>query len=176
MKKLMISAFAITGIIVICSCDSITTDFDTNLNKTIVSEIEQPQAKALTKNQTTYPFSSADVLDIRDNSKINDYIDRLKEIDVKSITCTFTGIPEGESITELNISLGTTGLEVNLSDITNQTQITLDVSHQFLNDISTQLVDNHELIIAISGESTFAPMTLNTFMSFAVTVTARVLD
>ena len=174
MKQIIISLVSAAFLLAINGCDAITTDFDTNLNKTILAEVAE--VKSGTKDAVTYPFNATETLNIRDNSKINDYIDRLKSINVNSITCTFTGIPSGETVTELNISIPSAGMEITLTDIDNATQLTLDVSPQLLDAISKRLIDTHEITIEISGMSTYAPMTLSTLMNFAVTVKARVLD
>ncbi len=174
MKQMLFFLVGAAVLLAINGCDAITTDFDTNLNKTILAEVAE--VKSGTKDAVTYPFNTTDVLDIRDNSKINDYFDRLKEINVNSITCTFTGIPSGETVAELTISIPSAGLEVKLTDIDNATQVTLDVTPQILDAVSKRLIETHEITIGISGRSTYAPMTLSTLMNFAVTVKARVLD
>jgi hypothetical protein len=176
MRRISILLVFAPALFFIKGCDKITTDFDTNLNKTIRADVVAPQAKSGTMDVVTYPFNVTDVLEIKDNSKINDYIDRLKEINVKSVTVTFTGIPAGQTITELGISMPSVGLAINLFDIENNSQVTLDVNPEYLNAISKRLLDTHEITIEISGRSTYAPMTLSTLMSFAVTVKAKVLD
>jgi hypothetical protein len=163
-------------LIIINGCDKFTTDFDTNLNKTIQADVVATQAKSGILEVVTFPFNATDVLEIKDNSKINDYIDRLKEINVNSITATFTGIPAGQTISELSISMPSVGVVINLTGIENNSQVTLDVNQEYLNAISGRLLDTHEITIEISGRSTYAPMTLSTLMSFAVTVKAKVID
>ncbi len=167
----------LTTLIILGSCDSITTNFETNLTTTILADVQLPEdVKSTLKDFNTYPFHASQTLDIKDNSTINDYIDRLKEINVKSITATFTGIPPGEKITELNVSIQSVALDLNLENLENGVVVELDVSHQLLNSISNELTDNHGITIDISGASTYAPMTLSTLMDFQVAVTARVLD
>ena len=177
MKKLRILGMLLVVLIILGGCDSITTDFDTNLRTTILADVQLPaEVKSTLKDVTTYSFNASQKLDIKDNSKINDYIDRLKEINVQSITCTFTGIPSGETITELNISIQSVALDLALENLENGISVTLDVSNHLLNAISNELTDKHEITISVSGESTHAPMTLSTLMDFQVSVTARVLD
>lgn len=169
-------AMVIMGVLILSGCESITTDFDTNLKTTILADIKVPSEKSSLKDVTTYPFSATKVLDIKENSRINEYIDRLKEINVKSVTCTFSGIPEGEAITELNISVQSVALDVTLEDLVNGVSVTLDISPNILNSLSLELTDNQQITIMISGESTFAPMVLNTLMDMPVTVTATVME
>lgn len=177
MKKLRILAVVLTGLLIPGSCSLITTDFDTNLRITILADVEKPpEKKSGLKDAATYPFSATEVLDIKDNSKINDYIDRLKEIEVQSIKCTFSGIPAGETITEFNISFSPVGINITLENITSGASVTLDVSPQLLDNISKQLTDNQPITINISGQSTYAPMVLSTLIDIPVAVTARVLD
>ncbi len=177
MKKIRILGMLLLALIILGSCDRITTNFDTNLTTTILADVQLPaDVKSTLKDLTTYPFSASEKLDVRDNSKVNDYIDRLKEINVQSITATFTGIPTGETINELNISIQSVALDLTLDNLENGLSVTLDVSPNLLNAISNELTDKHEITINISGESTYAPMTLSTLMDFQVSVTAKVLD
>ena len=177
MRKMKTLAMVLVALIILGSCDKITTDFDTSLKTTILADVQLPaEVKSTLKDVTTYPFNASQKLDVKDNSKINDYIDRLKEINVQSITATFTGIPSGETITDLNISIQSVALDLTLENLENGVSVTLDVSNHLLNAISNELTDNHEITISISGESTYAPMTLRTLMDFQVSVTARVLD
>ncbi len=175
MKTIITLAVVMTGMLILSGCESITTDFDTNLTTTILAEIKVPAEKSSLKDVTTYPFTATKVLDIKENSRINEYIDRLKEINVKSITFTFSGIPAGETITELNISVQSVALDVTLEDLVNGVSVTLDVSPNILNSLSLELTDNQQITIIVSGESTFAPMVLNTLMDMPVTVTATVI-
>lgn len=174
MKQMITLTVVLVGLLILNSCDSVTTSFDTNLKTTISADIEDVNSGV--KETTTYPFNATETLKIKDNSRINEYIDRLKEINVNSVTSTFTGIPVGETITELNISVESVALDLTLEDIDNGLSVELDVSHQLLNDISEELIDKHEITIYISGQSTFAPMELSILMDFAVTVTASVLE
>ena len=177
MRKIKTLAMVLVALIIMGSCDRITTDFDTNLKTTILADVQLPaEVKSTLKDVTTYPFSASQKLDVKDNSRINDYIDRLKEINVQSITATFTGIPPGETITELNISIQSVALDLTLENLENGVSVTLDVSNHLLNAVSNELTDKHETNIIISGESTHAPMKLSTLMDFQVSVTARVLD
>jgi hypothetical protein len=177
MKYIKSLTVLLMSLLIFNSCESTTVDFDTNLKTTIVAEVDAPQTVAIELKATAgYPFSASQKLHIQDNSKVNDYIDRLKEMNVKSITATFTGIEEGETLTELNISIESVALDVTLQNVTEGQSITLDVSATVLNAISDLLIEEKEITISISGYSTFAPMTFNTLMDFAVTISAKVLD
>lgn len=177
MKKITAFTVVLAGLLIVNSCDSLTTSFDTNLSTTILVDVEQPQeGKSGLKDAHTYPFSATKTLSIKDNSQINDYIDRLREINVNIVTATFTGIPSGETITELAITIESVDLNVTLEDLVNGVSVTLDISPQLLDDLSEELLDAQQITIGVSGYSTFAPMILSTLMDFEVTVTANVLD
>jgi hypothetical protein len=175
MKHFFTIAVVLTGFFLLTSCDE-TVEFDTNLETTILADVEAPTAKSSLKGAVTYPFSALEDLDLTENSKVNDYIDRLNEVNVKSITCTFSGIPEGEIITVITISVEAAGLAVTLEDIANDNSVTLDISPELLNTVSELITDNHKITIGVSGFSTYAPMTLTTVVSASASVSAKVVN
>ncbi len=174
-----ISAFAVllTMLLAISGCDALTTSFDTTLSTTVQATVEQPEeVKSGLKEVTLYPFSETHVLDVQDNDKIKDYIDRIREIEIKSVECTFTGIPSGETVAELDVAFQPVNISVSLASLSNGDVVTLDLSHDLLNSISTHLTDNKKITIVISGKATYAPMVLSTLLEIPVKVTAGILD
>lgn len=177
MRKIMGVAVLLAMLLAVSGCDSLTTNFDTTLRTTIQAPVEQTgEVKDGLKDVTLYPFSVMHVLDVQDNDRIKDYLDRIREIEVKSVKCTFTGIPSGETVTELNIAFQPVNVTVSLANLSNGDVVTLDLSHDLLNSISTHLTDNKKITIVISGKATYAPMVLNTLVEVPVKVTAGVLD
>jgi hypothetical protein len=175
MKHIYTIAVVLTGLFLFSSCDE-TIDFDTNLETTILADVVEQTAKSSLKEAVTYPFSASKELDVTENSKVNDYIDRLNEITINSITCTFSGIPEGQKVTALTISIEAASLIITLEDIADGNSVTLDISPQLLNTVSELITDNHKITIDVSGFSTYAPMTLSTLVSAAATVSAKVVN
>jgi hypothetical protein len=177
MKQIFTIAVVLTGFFLLTSCDE-TIEFDTNLETTILADVDDNTSgtKSSLKESVSYPFSAEAELDITDNSEVNDYIDRLNEIKVKSITCTFSGIPEGESIITVTISVEGAGLAITLEDIADGDSVTLDISPELLNTVSELITDNHEIIISVSGASTYAPMTLSTLVSASASVSAMIIQ
>lgn len=177
MKKIFALTIVLAGLLTFISCDSITTSFDTDLSTTVLADVAPVKSgEAGIKETGPHPFSATKVLKIDDNSQIKDYFDRLKEINVKNITATFTGIPSGESITTLNLTIQSAGIDIALDNIVNGASVTLEVSPQLLDALSAKLLEDKEVTVGVSGNSTFAPMVLSTLVEFAVTVKAGLLD
>jgi hypothetical protein len=155
------------------SCDEATTvDFDTKLTTTI--EAEATEASEL-KSEANFPFAASAILNIEDDSKVKDYLDRIKEMDIKSVTATFTGIPEGHEILSLNIYVDNYKLPVTLENIINGQAITLDLSDAVLLNVSNTILDKKSVTLKIDGFAS-AEMKFSTLMQFDVTVKANVLD
>lgn len=177
MRQITGIAVLLAMLLAVGGCDSLTTSFDTTLRTTIQAPVEQTgEVKDGLKDATLYPFSVTHVLDVQDNDRIKDYIDRIKEIEVKSVKCTFTGIPSGETVTELDISFQPVNVKVSLANLSNGDVVTLDLTHDLLNTISTHLTDNKKITVVISGKATYAPMVLSTLIELPVKVTAGVLN
>ncbi len=178
MKKIRtISVVLVSMLLVLSSCDSTTVDFDTNLYSTIVAEIQAPAAASeVLKSEGLYSFETEKKLYIKDTKKINDYIDRINEIAVNSISCSFSSMVGDQKIVDLSVFVDNIDLEVTLEDINNGFEVTLDIDIAKLEEISNLLLDNQEITIKVNGHTNFAPMTFTTILDFAVTVSADVLD
>ncbi|MBI9068672.1 MAG: hypothetical protein JEZ09_15350, partial [Salinivirgaceae bacterium] len=81
------------------------------------------------------------------------------------------GIPEGESITELNITIPEAYLSVTLKNISeNNNSISLDITPELLDALASFLYANHTVTIQVSGFSSYAPMLLGVELSFESTI------
>jgi hypothetical protein len=177
MKKAFLLSMMAAATLLFNACESDTIDFDTNLKTTILSEISQPaQTAPELKVASLYPFTTSKTLSLSDNKDVEKYLNKLKDINVKSIKCSFSGIPEGQSISDLTISVPEANVTINVPTLTNNTVLTLNVTKEQLTAISNKLLDELEITIVVSGKSTYAPMTLSSALDFATSIKAKVLD
>lgn len=171
MKKFnLLSIFVFLVTLSFISCEEeMGIDVNTTFNKNI--KIDITESKKSTDTLSAIPFYSADTLDISDNDEIQKNLDKIKELEISKVTCTLTGIPENESITELNLLIPEAALNITLKNLTqNNTSITLDVSTELLDGLAAFLFANYKITIQTSGFSTYAPMQLGVDLSFESTI------
>lgn len=177
MKKLSLISLAAIGLMALYGCDANTIDIDTTLKTTVESNITAPASMSpdLKVAAMAYPFTSSQKLSLKDNEDVKKYLDRLEDINIKSVTCMFSGIPASQTITELKIAVTAADMVVNVTTVVNNSSITLEIPKAQLDKVSQILLDQQEITITVSGKSTYAPMTLSTALSFATTIQAKVL-
>lgn len=155
------------------SCDESVLDqkIETTFSKTLVADVTDPGTKS-----TLYSFSVTDTLGLEENSELESYLDLIKDIALKSGSCTLAGIPVDETIEELTISVAKTNLSVTLTKLKdNNSKISLSISDADIAAASSLLKTEQMLIITVSGKTTSAPMILSVILDFDGTVTASPL-
>ncbi len=153
-----------------CDEDLLSYDFDTTFNETIVINIEDNNLKT-----NAFPFESTDTINIEDNEDLEEYLDLLSDITMNEINYKLNGIPEGQEITELNIVIEQTELNVQLNKLTkNNISEVLETNIQALNSVANQLLSSKILIIKTSGISSYAPMHLSVDLEFESTITTSI--
>jgi hypothetical protein len=170
MKRLSVLAIALlTGAFILNSCEDMDVNVETSFKKQITVDVEETGKQV--NSDSYFPFSETDILDISDNEAVEENIDSFKDLEVRSVTCKLTGIPDGESISELTITIPEALISVTLTNINeNNNAITLDISNDLLNALENFLFENHSITIQVNGGSTYAPMQLGVELEFAATI------
>ncbi|MBN2166464.1 MAG: hypothetical protein JW717_09330 [Marinilabiliaceae bacterium] len=175
MKTLSLFSLLIITIVTITSCDDLTTNIETNLVANMSADIIQP--KKILKNSNAFTFEVSDTINLNENDDLKGYLESIEQIDIKSISCTLNGIPQGESISEITIELVEADLSSTLYNITdNNISETLNVVQELLKSASNYVMNKKMLIVKATGTSTYAPMKLFISIDHKVVVTASVLD
>jgi hypothetical protein len=166
MKKLFILLAVISLIFTHSSCeDALTFDFSADFPLNMNIDIQESKSNS-------YPFSESKTLNIEDEEEVMEYIENIKEIDIVEIECTLTGIPTGETISELNIIIEQIGLTIPLVDLTENSTFILPVSPELLDAFSLYLYNNHQTTVNVTGISSYAPMTLGVKLLIKSNITA----
>ncbi|MDD4673100.1 MAG: hypothetical protein PHI03_09200 [Bacteroidales bacterium] len=161
MKKI-IAFFAIAGLLfTLNSCEEgLSFKFNSDFKLNMDIDIED------VSKGNTYPFTHTTSLNIEDDEDVANRIEEIKGLEVTEIECSLTGIPEGESILELNVTVENVNLTVTLNNITESDTLMLPVSDVLLDALGNNLFENHQTSITVSGESTYAPMVLGVNLLF----------
>jgi len=173
-KQNLLLIMLMLGVIIFNSCEEgLNVNVNTTFKKNITTDIKADLKSGNTLSNI--PFYNVDTLDITDNEKVKENIDRFKELKISKINCKLTGIPENESITELNIVIPEALITVTLNNISeNNNTILLDVTPELLNALATFLYANNRVAIQVNGFSTYAPMQLGVELSFESTIVTEI--
>jgi len=167
MKKTL---FALTAILIgFTSCDSVddlkTKDFnDIELSSQTLITVTEPENQSV-KMDEDYSFTKEVNLDFNDISELKDYLNKLEDVDVNSVTCKLTNVTGGEVIS-LQISVPDLNYEVEIPSVVPNQDLSVNFTTEQLNTISNELLQYKKLKVIISGTVSDRPL------SFTIETTA----
>lgn len=171
MKKLLLGLIAIV-LLMSCEDDLLTYNVEAHLTKDITADIESSDLK-----NSVYSFEVTDTLNLEDVDALQDYLNRIREINIKESKCVFTGLPSGETITDFTIVAEAVGMDISFLDVFENNAIAnLDLAQDIIDAIGSQLLDQNMLVVTISGKSSFAPMQLGVKLDFFADVTTALSE
>lgn len=149
-----------------------STDLSLDIPVTAVS------GKSLSSAETLVgaAFSTSKVLELADNADVEPYLEKIKEIDIKSLLVTVTGLGAGQTINSISLavtSVGTLCTQTNITAESNTFTPVIDAS--LLSQAATKLLNEKEITITVSGTAS-EPMTFTVGLDFDTEITANALD
>lgn len=174
MTLLLLSVLLLTGCDWFKSLDDVT--FSTDLTMNIPVVVTGEKSINLIKGEIAVAFSSSEVLDLADNADIEPYLDKIKEIDLKSLVVTVTGLNAGQTINTISLSVtgvGTICTQTNISSTNNS--FTPVIAEGLLNQAATKLKNDKKITVTVSGDVS-GPMAFSVGLVFDTDITANALD
>jgi hypothetical protein len=148
------------------SCeDALNFDFDAVFSSNLNIDITETKSDQ-------FPFSATDTLNIEDDEEIQKHYNKIKSLEITRIECRLTGIPEGQTIQELNVKVEGTVFLVALTDLTENHTFDVEVENEMLDILANYLFENPQTVITVYGNSSYAPMTLGVKLTYHSKVTA----
>jgi hypothetical protein len=142
---------------------------------------------------TNVPYDDVQLLDLADNAEIADYLDRIKDIKIDSITYRITNYdasPHGEAVIfnngtasfgpfdsdaqVLTVDYAASASGVNLQ--TTVTETTLDIDQDQFNTVIDLLLDDKKVKMYSEGELSKTPIAFNIVSKWYFTITANALN
>ncbi len=170
MKKLfflLVPAFLLG----LTSCEEgLTYDFEQSITTSIIADIIDNGLKT-----NAYPFDESETIDLTEIEGLEEYLDRLEDLEIKSAKAMLSGIPDGEEITSLTILVEQAGLSVTLNNLANNGDtLALDIPQAALDSASSLLLTQQAVEVRVMGESSYAPMELTVDVEFLTEVSASI--
>jgi len=166
MKKNVLFLMMAATFMLFQSCDDLLdVNFDAEFSTNMNIDVEETKSDV-------YAFSESRTLSITDDDEVEEYIDKIKDLEITEIECTLTGIPAGESLPTLSVRVDELNMQIDMTNITENSTFVLPVNDALLNSLASYLEDNHQSTITVFGTSTYAPMVLGVNLTFKSEVTA----
>jgi hypothetical protein len=178
MKRFTLSLFVLS--LFLFSCDKIeqanTIDFDTSLSIDIPVAVVAPTAMIQKSTEAEYEFVQSKTARLSDISEINDYLDKIKSIDLNNIVVNFSKLQAGQEINSIEISVIGVGVLASFQSVTqiNATH-TPTIDQAKLAQVATILNSTKELTVKVEGTTNEAPMDFTVGLDFDLHVEAQVL-
>jgi hypothetical protein len=121
-------------------------------------------------------FTGSAVLSLDENEDISPYLEKLREIDLQTVTVTINGLTSFQTITTVSLSVpgvGTICTHANITSTTGAFNPQIDAAK--LKKAGEKLMDELSITVTVSGTST-TPITNIANIIFGAKVTAGALD
>lgn len=121
-------------------------------------------------------FTGSAVLSLDENDDISPYLEKLREIDLQTVTVTINGLVPGQTITGVSLSVTGVGTICTQANITSaNSTFTPQIDEAKLQQAGQKLKDDLSITVVVSGTST-TPIANIVNIIFGARVTAGALD
>ncbi len=150
--------------------------FSTDLTLDLPVVIPPAKSMPLVTPEAPLEFSSSADLMLEDNTDIEPYLSKIREIDLKSLEVTVSGLTTGQEIYTMSLSvegIGTICTQTNITSTANT--FTPEVSATLLDQAAAKLKNDKKITAVITGSAN-SVMAFTVSLTFDTEVTAGALD
>jgi hypothetical protein len=179
MKTRIFYITAIIPLFAACSLiqDAATVTISTEIKADIPVVVAASPAKSGNQDGglSAIDFSKSQDLMLSGNTDVEPYLDKIKEVNLKSLTVTINGLMEGQTINTVALDVAGVG------NIFTQTNITMAnntfspaISAETLNMVGAKLYNEKMITLTLSGNVS-GPVTFTVSLNFDTDIVANVL-
>jgi hypothetical protein len=173
-------ALFFAAVILLTGCDlfkdAAEITISTNLTADIPVVVGIGKSADLISEATAVNFSGSATLSLADNPDIEDYLEKIREIDLKSVVITVNGLSAGQTINSITVAVtgsGELGTQTNITSTSNS--FTPAVNATVYSKAEAALLANNEITITATGSAS-GPMAFTVKCNFTTDVVAGALD
>jgi len=170
----------LAAIVLLTGCDlfknAAEITIDTNLTADIPVIVAPEKSSDFISEANAVNFSGTATLSLANNPDIADYLEKIREIDLKSVVITVNGLSSGQTINTVTVAVtgsGELGTQTNITSASNS--FTPEVNATVYNNAEAALLANQEITITATGSAS-GPMTFTVRCNFTTDVVAGALD
>jgi len=148
----------------------------TNLTADIPVIVAPGKSADIITEANAVNFSGTAVLSLADNPDLKDYLEKLREIDLKSVVITVNGLTAGQTISTVTVAVtgsGELGTQTNITYTNNS--FTPAVNASVYSKAEAALLANQEITITATGSASGA-MSFAVHLNFTSAIVVGALD
>jgi hypothetical protein len=156
--------------------DAAEITINTNLTADIPVIVAVGKSADLISEANAVNFSGTAMLSLADNPDIENYLEKIREIDLKSVVITVNGLSAGQTINTVTVAVsgsGDLGTQTNITSTSNS--FTPAVNATVYSNAEKALLADQEITITATGTAS-GPMTFTVRCNFTTAVVAGALD
>lgn len=176
MKKLMTLLLASVLMLAGCSLIKDAAEVTITTDLTSVIPVVVTGTKSVDAQATAIAFTKSQDLKLEDNVDIEPYLEKIREINMKSLVVTVTGLTAGQVISTVSLDVtgvGTICTQTNITSTTNS--FTPMISSAMLEQVGAKLKSDKKITITVHGEAS-GLMTFAASLVFDTDIVAGALD
>jgi hypothetical protein len=172
--------FLFSALLLLAACqlikDAAEVTFSTELTSLMLVTVTGTKSAEVSSEINALNFSKSQVLSLDENTDIEPYVDKLREIEITSVSVEINGLTEGQVINTLSLDVVGVG---NIATITNITPLNIEytptIDQAKLAEAGNKLKNDKNITLLVYGDAN-VPMSFNINMLFPVDVVAGALD
>ena len=156
--------------------DAAEITISTNLTADIPVIVAPGKSADLISDVNAVNFSGTATLSLADNPDIEDYLEKIREVNLKSVVITVNGLTSGQTINTVTVAVtgsGELGTQTNITSASNS--FTPEVNATVYSKAEAALLANNEITVTATGNASGA-MTFTVHLNFTTDVVAGALD
>jgi hypothetical protein len=156
--------------------DAAEITINTNLTADIPVIVAVGKSADLISEANAVNFSGTAMLSLADNPDIENYLEKIREIDLKSVVITVNGLSAGQTVNSITVTVtgsGDLGTQTNITSTSNS--FTPAVNATVYGKAEKALLADQEITITATGTAS-GPMTFTVRCNFTTAVVAGALD
>ena len=149
---------------------------ETDLTTTIPVVVAGVKSADLNADLTALNFTASQTLSLAENIDVEPYLEKIREVNLKSLVVTINGLSAGQTINTISLSVtgvGTLCTQTNITSANNSFTPTVDMD--LLAQAGEKLADDHQITLTLSGTAS-GPMTFCVSLVFDAEIVAGALD
>lgn len=173
-------ALFFAAVILLTGCDlfkdAAEITIATNLTADIPVVVAVGKSADLISEANAVNFSGSATLSLADNPDIEDYLAKIREVDLKSVVITVNGLSAGQTINSITVAVtgsGDLGTQTNITSTNNF--FTPTVNATVYSQAEADLLEDHEITVTATGNASGA-MTFTVHLNFTADIVAGALD
>lgn len=174
MKKLM--TLLLASVLLLAGCSLIKDAAEVTISTDLTTTIPVVVTVKKSVNAPSIAFSKSQDLNLADNDEIEPYLEKIREIKLKSLVVTVNGMSSGQAINTISLDVTGVGNICTQTNITSSSNVfTPVITAAVLEQVGAKLKSDKKITITVHGDAS-GPMAFTAILVFDADIVAGALD